>query len=703
MNDISSVRLSAVITCIVAAALSVAGADKTTDPVKSGPGITRNIDASKYFRRFPRMPEGRNTSIQKAPAPVLAEVSERELGRPKITKCWLNMDEMWDYRTRKFVYDFPIGVHKYDGIKEKHGETWGGVAETRIPFPEYLKAFGKHSDEVMLTIRRYERDILDGKLGVTMDDWREMFKIAVVHYRSICPNLRYIEVCNEYALKGFIGCNDKEYYMFYKTAYEAVNQANKELGLKGKDRVLVGGPAVTGDIVKKIDLFCENFSKDDSKEKCLDFVSWHEYSQPYQATALREGVIQAILKKHGLEHELPMFVTEHDPVHPKVGPGSYHVNLINAAGLVKSLYFTDVYSPNITLMPWVLYHHQKIQTCFMWFFGPNEPDTKAEELHMFASGCSMKLLSMHREWEIAVDNSLDRDEIVLASIDHQALAVHTVNYNSNARDVQVSVDNLDKVFTSEGVRTIRYEKYLIDTNHCNAVTDPTHLDGLQVLEKGSLVSANGKITLTHSALKQHGILMWILKPGKVGTPLTKPVSGLPMFTAQPAGMTFDAKEALSSAVAEAEASIERNGSKFQVKVSKSDERPGITFRPGSDLWSMAGMKELSAKVKNTGKHNLNVHLVVDGVNPNRTRRKNCAIESVSIAPGKETTLSIALAPTPPHPLKWLMQGNGKALPSISTDVKNGLNASRITGISVYVYHPGAEYTYEVSELKVTTD
>ena len=78
-----------------------------------------------------------------------------------------------------------------------------------------------------------------------------------------------------------------------------------------------------------------------------------------------------------------MFVTEHDPVHPKVGPGSYHVNLINGAGLVKSLYFTDVYSPNITLMPWVQYHHQKIQTCFMWFFGPNEPDTKMEELHMF--------------------------------------------------------------------------------------------------------------------------------------------------------------------------------------------------------------------------------------------------------------------------------------------------------------------------------
>ena len=46
------------------------------------PDITRTIDASQYFRTFPRLPAARNTSIQKAPAPVLAEVSEREFGNP---------------------------------------------------------------------------------------------------------------------------------------------------------------------------------------------------------------------------------------------------------------------------------------------------------------------------------------------------------------------------------------------------------------------------------------------------------------------------------------------------------------------------------------------------------------------------------------------------------------------------------------------
>ena len=75
-----------------------------------------------------------------------------------------------------------------------------------------------------------------------------------------------------------------------------------------------------------------------------------------------------------------MFITEHDPYHPKAGSTEY--NLINGAGLVKSLYFTSLYSPGVKIMPWVQYHDGNIQTRFMWFEGPNEPDTKAEELRM---------------------------------------------------------------------------------------------------------------------------------------------------------------------------------------------------------------------------------------------------------------------------------------------------------------------------------
>jgi len=682
--------------CFLALTMVARSAETAMESQASAPVLARTIDASKYFRKFPRMPAGRNTSIQKAPAPVLAELSEREFGKAKITKCWLNLDEIWDYRTREYNYNCLIGVHKYDGIKEKHGETWGGVKETRVPFYDYLQEFGKHSDEVMLTIRRYERDILDEKLGVTMADWKEMFNNAVKHYRGICPNLRYIEVCNEYALSGFIGCNDKEYYRFYKTAYQAVNEANAELGLKGAQRVLVGGPAVTGDIVKKIDLFLENFSQDETKGKCLDFVSWHEYSKPYQATALREGVVQALLAKHGLTEKLPMFVTEHDPYHPKAGSPEY--NLINGAGLVKSIYFTNVYSPGITLMPWVQYHIGDIQTRFMWFDGPNEPETKAEELRMLPAGCSMKLLSMHQEWEIAVDNGLERDEIVLASVGEQGLVVHAVNYG-DLRDVCIRVEKLADVFTAAGNGKIRFTKYLIDETHSNAVTDPTYPGGIQKVDEGYLTPAEGVVTLTHPELAKNGILMWVLSPEKAGAPLRTPVTRLPQFTKKNSGVAFDAVQALECAVAEADASIERSGSTFKVQVAKSEERPGITFRPPAGEWSMAGLKEIQAKVKNTGKHTLNVHLVLDGVAPDRTHRKNCIIVSASIPPNGEQIMSIPLAPVPPGPVEWLITGNGGVLPHPGNQPNSGFNASKVTAASVYIYHPGSEYTYEISKLR----
>ena len=661
------------------------------------PEIGRTIDASQYFRRFPRLPAGRNTSIQKAPAPALAELSEREFGKAKITKCWLNLDEMWDYRTREFNFNYPIGVHKYDDVKEKHGETWGSVKETNVPFHDYLQAFGKHSDEVMLTIRRYERDILDGKLGVTMKDWKEIFKKAVVHYRQICPNLRYIEVCNEYALRGFIGCTAEEYYRFYQTAYQAVNEANQELGLEGDARVLVGGPAVTGDIVGKMELFFENFSKDTSPDKRLDFVSWHEYGKPYHGTALREGQVQSLLGKYGIPKAKPMFVTEHDPVHGKLG--THELNFVNGAGLVKSLYFSNVYSPGMTLMPWVQYHIREIQTQFMWFDGPNEADTRIDELRMLPSGCSMKLLSMHKDWEIAVDNGLERDELVLASVQNDGLAVHAVNYG-DTRDVRIQIDKLPQVFTALHNGKLRFVKYQIDEAHSNGIADPSYSGGPQKVDEGVFTAENGSVTLTHPQLTKNGIVMWILCPETVGASLNQPVTRPSLQVSSSTQLpVFNVAEALDAARSEPQSRIERDGNGFRVFVSKSDSRPGISFPAPAGGWSLNGLRAIEAKVKNTGKHALTLHLVIDGPHADRTSRKNCRIASENISPGEEKTLTIPIVPVPPSPVEWLQDGKAKTLPYPESQEGEAYGLPTANVISIYIYHPGRECTYEVSELR----
>ena len=481
--------------------------------------IARTIDASKYFRPFPDLVGYRNTSIQKAPAPVLAEVSERELGKPKITRCWVNLDEVWDYRTKQFNDNYLIGVHKYDDVPEKFRESWNWATETRVPFDDYLKAFGRHSDEVLLCIRRYERDILDGKLGVTMDDWKMLFKHAVKHSKEICPNLRYIEVCNEYGCSGFIGCTHDEYYRFYRLAYQAVGEVNAELNLTGADRLLVGGPNAVRSAMTALARFFENFSQDTSPDKRLDFVTWHEYHNRYADLAQREGQVKAMLAQNGLAQELPMFITEHDPYHPKAESDEH--NLINGAALVKSLYFTSQQSPGVKILPWVLYHDGNIQTRFMWFEGPNEPDTKADELQILPAGCSMKLLSMHGKWEIAVDNQIDADQIVLASVQNNRLVVEAVNYGE-PRDVRLRLEDLPKVFSALGDGKVRIVKYLIDREHSNAVTHPDYHGGIQKVDECSVTPKDGAIVLEHAELMQHGIVFWQVEPPVVGKVLDAP-------------------------------------------------------------------------------------------------------------------------------------------------------------------------------------
>jgi len=474
---------------------------KSADSVQ----ITRTIDASNTFREFPDLTAYWNTSVQKAPAPIIGKIAEESFGKAKITRCWLNLDEMWDYRTRQFDFNFKIGVDKYKDIAEKYRESWNWEVEAEVNFYDYMKAFSKHSDAVMLTIRRYERDVLDGKLPVTKEDWRMVFKTGLKHYKILCPNIRYVEVGNEYSLKSFMNATDEEYYQFYKLAYEAVNEVNEELGLTGDNRILVGGPVVTGAILKIIDRFLEFYSKDSSTGKQLDFIAWHDYHKSIAETANREKELKALLAKYHLSENLPLFMTEHDPFHFSEDKLEYHY--LNTAYLPKSLYFGSLTSPEVKIFPWVLYHRKEIQTKFMWFSGPNETKTKEDEIKMFPLGCSVKFLSMLKGKEIQIDNSIDRKDLVLASFEKDRLVVETINYGDN-RDVTLDVTKLKSVFSGFKNGKLHVVKYLIDSTHSNCLAKPDYKGGIEKIEDSWIDAGNGKIILKHNGLEKNGLVLW---------------------------------------------------------------------------------------------------------------------------------------------------------------------------------------------------
>ena len=405
--------------------------------------------------------------------------------------------------------------------------------------------------------------------------------------------------------------------------------------------------------------------------------------------------------RHGIPQAKPMFVTEHDPVHGQLG--THELNLVNGAGLVKSLYFSSVYSPGMTVMPWVLYHIDEIQTQFMWFDGPNEPDTKADELRLLPSGCSMKLLSMHKKWEIAVDNDLTRDELVLASVQNDGLAVQAVNYG-DARDVRIQIRDCRTCGRRWATEKSRSSSTRLTRRTATVSLIGPYTGGPQIVAQGTLAVQDGCVTLTHQQLTKNGILMWMLTPPQVGAVLSQPAAK-PEVTVDAAGQPagFDLPQVVASARAEPQASIVPDGERFRVQVTKCEHRPGITFSAPAGGWSMAGIKAIEATVRNTGSVPLPVHLALDGPGAERTSRKNCTIISETIAPGGEKTLVVPIMPVPPRPVEWLSVGKGKPFPYPESPEKNGYHLALANAISVYVYHPGREYRYEVSGLRANSE
>lgn len=470
-------------------------------------GITRTIDVSKTFREFPNLTGYWNTSLQKAPAPVIGKIAEESFGKAKIVRCWLNLDEMWDYRTRQFDFNFQIGVDKYKNIAEKFRESWNWEVESPVRFYDYLKAFSNHSEEILLNIRRYERDIMDKTIPVSGEDYKMIIKEGLKHYKKLCPNIKYVQIGNEYDGKSFMNATEDEYYPFYKIGCEAVNEVNEELGLEGNDRIFVGMSPPAGNTLQRLGRLFNLYKNDDSKTKRMDFISWHEYGVPIPSTANREKEVKSLLRENNLPENLPLFISEHQPYHGTYQDEQLEHHMLNTSYLPKSLYFASLYSPQVNIFPWVLYHNEKIQTKFMYFSGPNKVETKDDEIKMLPLGCSVKFLSMLKGKEISVENSIDADNLVLASCEKNQLVIEAINYGEPGV-VKLNIENIAGVFNRVKKNKIHLVKYLIDSKHSNCLTNSEYPGGIEEVEEYELDIRSGNTVLKHNKLEKNGIVLW---------------------------------------------------------------------------------------------------------------------------------------------------------------------------------------------------
>ena len=246
---------------------------------------------------------------------------------------------MWDYRTRQYDDNYRIGVHKYDDVPEKFRESWDWVTETNVHFHDYLKAFGEHSDAVLLCVRRYERDILDGKLGVTMDDWKTIFKHAVKQSKQVCPNVRYIEVCNEYGCSGFIGCTPDEYYRLLSARLPGGQRGQRRAEALGR------GPHSRRRAERRARRHgrAEPLLRELQPGRARPTSVWTSSPGTNTTTAMRRSPIgrrrsARCWRLTACPTDLPMFITEHDPYHPKAGGQGVQPHQRRGAGQVALLH-----------------------------------------------------------------------------------------------------------------------------------------------------------------------------------------------------------------------------------------------------------------------------------------------------------------------------------------------------------------------------
>lgn len=414
------------------------------------------------------------------------------------------LDQVWDYRTDTYRFNYEINRDYYEGDPNKKRYGVGGFT-TGLHYYDYIDSVSSHSETVLLNIRRYEQEVLTGMLS--FEKWKEVFKAAVRHYKQRCPNLRYIEVLNEPTAANQSNLGSIEYYYdFYRRAYEAVNELNMEL--KPELPLQVGGSS--GFRTKEATHLIHDYARDSSPHKRLDFLSFHHYwiKRPAEI-AEWEGEIDGALQRAALPTDLPIFVTEigyawkwrDDPTK----------SLWHAAGMTAYQYQVR-HARNLRLFPWVQYHSDP-QIAMVQF------DTR---LRMTPYGAAVKMLRMHRECEVeAVSSGFERSGNglgALATLDDEGLTIQLWNLQPDGKTTvraEVVVANLPQELRAA---PLVVRRFLIDSAHSNCFVGTNASGGLEMVEEQK-INGNADLRLI-ARLEPMALCLWQIersRPGQSGS------------------------------------------------------------------------------------------------------------------------------------------------------------------------------------------
>ena len=165
------------------------------------------IYANKRIREYEDPTGYQNSTLRYVPPADFPEYLAATLGRAKIMRVWVTLDEYYDYKTGEKFPDYDIGRSRYPVKELYYKYDWAKTvpAPSGTRFRDYLRSHSENADVLLLGVRRLEREVSDGV--ISYEKYGEIFADAVDYCKSIAPNIKYIECCNEPELSSFGALN----------------------------------------------------------------------------------------------------------------------------------------------------------------------------------------------------------------------------------------------------------------------------------------------------------------------------------------------------------------------------------------------------------------------------------------------------------------------------------------------------------------
>jgi hypothetical protein len=422
----------------------------------------------------------------------------------KVYKVWVDAERIYDPKTNS--YD-------YTGIDD------------------YLADASLVSDELLMVM---DTRVSIRDLGRSPADIKPIIKRIMMDLKRRFPQIRYIEAFNEPDHNLAKSVTPAGLYDYYKVYYEAVNEINREV--QPLVPLEIGGPAYMQYNEKWLRAFLDRYAADPSRDKRLDFISWHAYGAFPEGTGESGGprayhfykedpsevagqrrTLESELASRKLDTHIPAFITE-TGMYP--GPSFDNQNdprpdyLIGAAG-VPAMHYWYLEQPNIYPFNWVVRHsseERKDQLITRAHNGEHVSIRAGEKIqdpptNVFTPyGNAMKMMAMLKTERVAASSSaLSQGKGIysIATKDKYGAAIMVWNYQHVRRQsYQVSID-MNNLSANLRGKSVCQKMYRIDDKVSNYWADP-HSANLQQIAAARVVPGQGyklSVLLTPNALQ----------------------------------------------------------------------------------------------------------------------------------------------------------------------------------------------------------